>query len=489
MKTWKKFIGVSAATLLAISLAACGNQNKSSSKDTKTGDSKSLLMYQVGDKPENFDELMKIANKRIKDKIGVTVDIQYIGWGDWDKKMPTIINSGESYDIAFAYHYVANAQKGAFADLTELSKKYAKDYLDQLPEMYIKGNEVDGKLYAIPVYGNAWGQQVLTFNDQYVKKYNLDISKVDGSYQSATEILREFHKKEPKIAAFAIGQNFNASANMDYPLGKDYPFAVRLDSNDKPVIINQYEDKDFQESLKTLHQWYKEGLIPTDAATNTTGFPLEGNTWFMREETQGPMDYGDTILRNAAQQDVTSRPLTEQVKTTSQAQMANFVVSNTSKNKEKAVEFLNLLNTDPELLNGLVYGVEGKAWEKVGDNQVKLLSGYKANQHMAAWNTGNNMILYTQDTITEKQVQERDESIEKAKTSPILGFNAKTDKVKTQLSNIMNVMNRYKANLNTGSIDPETTIPELVKELKQAGWDDVQKDIQKQLDEFIENGK
>lgn len=489
MKTWKKFIGVSAATLLAISLAACGNQNKSSSKDTKTGDSKSLLMYQVGDKPENFDELMKIANKRIKDKIGVTVDIQYIGWGDWDKKMPTIINSGESYDIAFAYHYVANAQKGAFADLTELSKKYAKDYLDQLPEMYIKGNEVDGKLYAIPVYGNAWGQQVLTFNDQYVKKYNLDISKVDGSYQSATEILREFHKKEPKIAAFAIGQNFNASANMDYPLGKDYPFAVRLDSNDKPVIINQYEDKDFQESLKTLHQWYKEGLIPTDAATNTTGFPLEGNTWFMREETQGPMDYGDTILRNAAQQDLNSRPLTEQVKTTSQAQMANFVVSNTSKNKEKAVEFLNLLNTDPELLNGLVYGVEGKAWEKVGDNQVKLLSGYKANQHMSAWNTGNNMILYTQDTITEKQVQERDESIEKAKTSPILGFNAKTDKVKTQLSNIMNVMNRYKANLNTGSIDPETTIPELVKELKQAGWDDVQKDIQKQLDEFIENSK
>ena len=137
----------------------------------------------------------------------------------------------------------------------------------------------------------------------------------------------------------------------------------------------------------------------------------------------------------------------------------------------------------------LLYGVEGKAWEKVGDNQVKLLSGYKANQHMSAWNTGNNMILYTQDTITEKQVQERDESIEKAKTSPILGFNAKTDKVKTQLSNIMNVMNRYKANLNTGSIDPETTIPELVKELKQAGWDDVQKDIQKQLDEFIENSK
>lgn len=489
MKTWKKVLGISALALMTAGLAACGSQ-KSASKDSEAGgDSKTLLMYQVGDKPENYDQLMEIANKRIKEKIGVTIDLQYIGWGDWDKKMPTIINSGESYDIAFAYQYVANAQKGAFADLTELSQKYAKDYMDQLPEMYKKGNEVDGKLYAIPVYGNAWAQQVLTFNDQYVKKYNLDISKVDGSYASATEVLRQFHEKEPNIAAFAIGQTFNASSNMDFPLGKDYPFAVRLDTDGAPKIVNQYEDKDFQNNLKTLHQWYKEGLIPTDAATNTTGFPLEGNTWFMREETQGPMDYGDTILRNAAQQDLTSRPLTNQLKTTSQAQMANFVVSNTSKNKEKAVEFLNLLNTDPEFLNGLVYGVEGTAWEKVGDNKLKLLDGYKPNQHMAAWNTGNNMLLYTQDTITDEQIKERDESIENAKSSPILGFNVKTDNFKTQLSNIMNVMNRYKANLNTGSIDPETTIPELISELKKAGWDEAQQDMQKQLDQYVKDQK
>ncbi len=204
MKTWKKVLGVSALALMTAGLAACGSQKDASTDSGSSSDSKTLLMYQVGDKPENYDELMKIANKRIKEKIGVTVDLQYIGWGDWDKKMPTIINSGESYDIAFAYQYVANAQKGAFADLTELSQKYAKDYMDQLPEMYKKGNEVDGKLYAIPVYGNAWAQQVLTFNDQYVKKYNLDISKVDGSYQSATEVLEQFHEKEPNIVLLQL---------------------------------------------------------------------------------------------------------------------------------------------------------------------------------------------------------------------------------------------------------------------------------------------
>lgn len=93
----------------------------------------------------------------------------------------------------------------------------------------------------------------------------------------------------------------------------------------------------------------------------------------MREETQGPMDYGDTILTNAAGKDIVSRPLTKPLKTTSQAQMANFVVSNVSKNKEKAVEVLSLLNSDPELLNGLVYGVEGKYGKRLATRKSSCL--------------------------------------------------------------------------------------------------------------------
>lgn len=486
MKKWKKALALSGVLVATTSLVACSSQGKE--KSGKQG-SDTLLMYQIGGKPDNYDELMEIANKKIKDKIGVTVDIQYIDWGDWDKKTSTIINSGEKYDISFASKYSTNAQRGAFADITDLSTKYAKEYMDQLPESYIVGNTIDDKLYGLPIYGNIWGQQVLTFNKQIVDKYNLDISKVDGSYESATEVLKEFHEKEPNIAAFAIGQGFKASGNYDYPLGKDYPFAVRLDSGDAPKVINQYEDKDHIESLRTLHSWYKSGYIPTDAATNTVGYPLDGNTWLMREETQGPMDYGDTTLTMSAGQPLVSRPLTEQTVTTSQAQMANFVVSNTSKNKEKSVEFLNLLNTDAELLNGLVYGIEGKAWEKNDDDSIKLLDGYKSSEHMAAWNTGNNMILYRTEDVSEDMVKERDESIKDAKISPILGFNFNTDKVKTELSSVMNVMNRYVDTINTGSVNPDDTLDKMNKELKEAGLETIQKEMQAQLDDFISKNK
>ena len=487
MKSFKKIATLAGATLLLASLAACGNGGAKDSKSetsSKDGDTTTLLMYQIGDKPENYDQLMEIANKRIKEEINAEVDLQYIGWGDWDQKMSTIIASGENYDIAFASNYVANAQKGAYADITELAPKYAKEAYDQLEQDYITGNMVDGKLYAFPVNANIYSQQMLTFNKQYLDKYDLNIDDIE-SYADAEKVLTEFHKKEPNIAAFAIGQGFKVSGNYDYPLGKDLPFAVKLDAEGSPTIINQFEDEELMTNLKVMRSWYNAGIIPADAATNTTGFPLEGNTWFMREETQGPLDYGDTVLTNAAGQEIVSKAITDPYRTTSQAQMANFVVSNVSKNKEKSVELLGLLNSDAELLNGLVWGVEGEAWEKVDDTTIKLLDGYQPNMHMAAWNTGNNMLLYTQDTLDPALVEERDAKIADSISSPTLGFNFKTDNVKTEVTNISNVMSRYKDSLNTGSVDPEEYVAKMSKDLEKAGWSKVQAEMQSQLDEFL----
>ena len=149
MKSFKKVATLAGAALLLAGLAACGNGASKEGKSDKSGskdDTTTLLMYQIGDKPENYDQLMEIANKRIKEEINAEVDLQYIGWGDWDQKMSTIIASGENYDIAFASNYVANAQKGAYADITELAPKYAKEAYEQLDEDYIKGNTVDNKL-------------------------------------------------------------------------------------------------------------------------------------------------------------------------------------------------------------------------------------------------------------------------------------------------------------------------------------------------------
>lgn len=490
MKSLKKWALASASMLTAGMLAACGNQGADSDSGTATGtDQLTLQMYQIGDKPENYDTLISEANKIIEEEIDAKLNINYIGWGDYAKKMSVIIASGEAYDIAFADNYVANAQKGAFADLTELMPEYAEEAYNQLDDAYIQGNLVNGKLYAFPVNANVFAQQMLTFNKQYLDKYDLSVDGIT-SYADAEPILKEIKEKEPNVAPFAIGQGFKVQGDFDYPMGNGMPFAINL-KGDTTKIINQYEDETFVELLRTMHSWYNQGLIPADAATSNTGYPLESDTWFVRGETQGPFDYGDTLLTNAAGQELVSRPITMPLKSTSQAQMANFVVGNTSKNKEKAVEFLGLLNSNSQLLNGLVYGVEGEAWELLEgeDSKIKLLDGYKPNYHMSAWNTGNNKILYTQESITDEMIQQRDEAIAAATASPILGFNFNIDNVKTEITNINNVMSQYLDSLNTGTVDPDETLPTLIDALEGAGYEKVLEEIQTQYDAFLKENK
>ena len=84
--------------------------------------------------------------------------------------MNVIISSGENYDIAFANNYVINAQKGAYADLTELYKKEGKDLYKALDPAYIKGNTVNGKIYAVPVAANvASSLKTLPSTDHFLK--------------------------------------------------------------------------------------------------------------------------------------------------------------------------------------------------------------------------------------------------------------------------------------------------------------------------------
>ncbi len=103
MKNWKKYAFASASVVaLAAGLAACGNlSGNKKAADSASGEKTVIKMYQIGDKPDNLDELLENANKIIGEKVGAKLDIQYLGWGDYDKKMSVITSSGENYDIAF----------------------------------------------------------------------------------------------------------------------------------------------------------------------------------------------------------------------------------------------------------------------------------------------------------------------------------------------------------------------------------------------------
>lgn len=283
MKKWTKLlVGMSAILGTLLLAAGCSGGNSSSGSNKVT-----VSMYQPGDKPKNYNEMIKAANARIHKTLpNVDLDLKFIGWGDWGKKYNVMVTSGDPYDISFASDYVSNAQKGAYADLTDLMQKYAKKAYAQIDPAYIKGNTVKGKLYAFPVNANVYAANVLTFNMDLVNKYNLDISKVK-SYADLTPIFEKFHKEAPNIAAFAIGQNYKASMKaVEYPATNSLPFAVYEDGKDSK-IFNRYDSPEMQKTLTMFHDWYQKGYIPRDAATSTTGYNFQKTLGWCKSRPKG----------------------------------------------------------------------------------------------------------------------------------------------------------------------------------------------------------
>lgn len=483
MKKWQKMVlGVASVASLALLMAGCSSKKNAAKEDSGVT---TLTVYQVGDKPKNYDALMKRANKIFEKKIGAKLAFNYIGWGDFSQKMTVMVSSGDSYDIARADNYAINAQKGAYTDLTKMLPKYASKAYNDLDDAYVTGNTVNGKLWAMPVQGNVFAGANIAFNNTLVKKYNLDVSNVK-TYQDLEPLLKEIHSKEKSVVGLAAGKGFHVESDFDYIINNGLPFAIDLKGDGK-TIVNQYDSERMQDNLETMHGYYKAGYIAQDAASASRDYPMEGNTWFSRQETVGPYDYGNQALNNSAggHDKIVVQPITGAYKTTSQAQMSNWVVGNNSKHKELAVKALGLLNSNPELLNGLVWGIEDQNWTKSGDDQIKLTKNFDNAKRMPAWNLGNNKILYTTTDTTKEMIKTRDDSIAAAKESPSLGFNFDQGKVKTEISNIQNVMDKYSDGLNTGTLDPKPTIKKMDAELKTAGIDKVMKEMQKQYDAFL----
>ena len=309
MKNWKKYALASASVLaLGATLAACGNLTGDNQKSSKSEDGKTVIkMYQIGDKPDNLDTLLENANKIIEEKAGVKLDIQYLGWGDYDKKMNVIISSGENYDIAFANNYVINAQKGAYADLTDLYKKEGKELYEALDPAYIKGNTVNGKIYAVPVAANVASSQNFAFNGPLLEKYGIDISDVKD-YASLEPVLKAIKEKDPNVVPFAMNKSYGGpSDDFDYIAVDGLPFVVDL-QGDTTKIVDRYTIPRYVENLKTLHKYYEAGYIPKDVATSDTGYDLSQDTWLVREETVGPADYGNSLLTRVANRKIEIKP-------------------------------------------------------------------------------------------------------------------------------------------------------------------------------------
>ncbi|MFD1905099.1 ABC transporter substrate-binding protein [Paenibacillus rhizoplanae] len=167
-----------------------------------------------------------------------------------------------------------------------------------------------------------------------------------------------------------------------------------------------------------------------------------------------------------------------------------WMVSSTSKETEAAVKFLNLLYTDKELINTILFGIEGEDYLKVDEHHVKFPEGMDANtvpytSMLSSGIVGSESLQYQMEGINWSDVELKLQENKDTARSPYFGFIFDQGQVKTQMSAVTNVVSQFLPALVSGSVDPDTIIAKFNSALKDAGAQDIIDSKQQQLDQWL----
>lgn len=475
MKKIKKLIALASCTILTASIfAGCGASNSGK----KDGEAVNLTWYAIGAEPKDLQLVQEEANKYLLDKINATIDMKFIEYGDYTQKMGVIINSGENFDLAFtsswAGDYLGNARKGGFLELNDYLETTGKDMKEAIDQRFWDGATIDGKIYGVPNQKEISTAPMWVFTKEYIDKYNIPYQDLK-TLQDLEPWLKVIKENEPNVVPLYITKGFSAPQYFDQlvdPIGVEH-------GDDTLTIKNMFETEQMKKDLETLRKYYKLGYINADSAS------AQDDKAVKRFITKGDgQPYAELLWSKDLKYDVVATPIMDSYITNGSTTGSMLAVSSNSKNKEKAVEFLNLLNTDKYIRNLLNYGIEGTHYNKIGDNQIEIIEENRKNYEVGYYTLGN---LFITDVLSNEPTTKWDEFKEfnnEAKSSPALGFKFEPSAVSNEIAAVNNVLEEFKATLYSGSVDIDEYLGKLNNKLKEQGIDKVIAEMQKQIDEW-----
>ncbi len=427
----------------------------------------------TGQVPSSTADVEAKANEYLKDKIGAKLNLNFLTWAQYDSQLNVMNAGGEKYDICYTYGdvYKLNAIKNAYLPINELMDQYAPKTKEMLGEEFLKGSQINGQNYGIPANKDKGHSAGIMYRKDLAEKYGLT-EKLNNiqSYDDIYPILDVIKANEPTVEPL-LEHGPGSTKDLNFFDMAAFPVGMYLDAPDK--VVNYVDSPEYKEACEKSRYNF-----------------LNGYSWLENDETKE--NYFMTIMGLKAGKDkelnVTRNyewvqvELTDAYMTNQDATGSIMAISRTSEQPEKAMQFLELFNTDPYLNNLIVFGIEGVNYTKIDDNMIEPIadSGYgNAGMQWAFGNTFINYVVKNEDPNKSQEMKKFNESLIPAKT---LGFTFDQESVKTEAGACLNVKKEFENRLANGTEDVEILLNEYQSKLKAAGAERILAEVQKQYD-------
>lgn len=473
-----------------------------------------LKWYLHGSSVTDAAPVLEKANEYLAEKLNVTLEPIWGTWGDFDDGVTLALNGGDDVDIYFTAAWGANeynnfAKKGYYVKLDDpannLIEKYAPDLWAALPSVLIDGATIEGSdgkgIYAVPTYKDIATQNCWDVNVTLLEKYGYTIDDIKGkTYYEFGDIFETVKKGEgdsfyPLLVEGAVLERMvTNSIIVTGDAGTVNLLSHYIDpvdpSKEGPYgnkILNKFATDEYKKFVEKTREYYLAGYIDPACANAQQANDVRTAKQLTGEYLIGTQSYAlgyeveASALRGIEVQFV---PCTAAYVDTTASQGAMMAISATSKNPERAMMFLNLLNTDPYLMTLLNYGVEGVHYN-LNDDGLVVFTDKRADYTPWRNGMGNVTILPAQEGEGVGFWDEFKAYYGSAKQIPILGYALNQTEIETEIAGLANIAGEYALALSTGSIDPATKLPEFLDKLEKAGMQKVVDAANTQLEAFL----
>ena len=461
-----------------------------------------LTMYLLGDRTPDFDEVYGEINRLLEEKLNCSINVEFLSWGEHDTKYSLLFSGGEDFDLIFTAsswgHYEQTVALGGFYEMTEdFIKTYAPGIWDVVPDLAWSQAKIDGKIYMVPNYSNEFGQDVLAVRGDLLEEYGISqITNWDelmNFYKTCAEHGMYASQGGPYYQYFQ-GQGLTTTGGA--PKSGELVLYHTQDPSDLDFtyILDWDGFTDYCKQMKELADmgcWSPDVL--NSGAERQTGL-LTGRTASMVWNIGSCTTYAKQANSENPDWNVTLvDPVANQPKKVNSYINNGVAINVNSKNPERAMMVLDLLYTDPTIHDMTRFGIEGKHWEAVGDDQYKVIDesnfGVDSNCN---WGWNNEAIKRTEYIENRTALDDtHDEMMDKWNSNvkaehPYDGFNFDSTNVTTQMAAVDAALATYFDPLTNGLVDDvDATLEQFRAAMETAGIRDILAELEKQAADYV----